>query len=53
MCGRQPLVVVVLSLAVWNFEARGVANFMSGDGVVRIMILEGGQAHSSSISVCC
>ena len=35
-----------------EFEATGVANFVSGDGVVRITILEGGRAYSSSISVC-
>ena len=31
-------VLVLLSPAVWNFEATGVANFVSGDGVVRITI---------------
>ena len=30
----------------------GVKNFMSGDGVVTISVLEGGRADSSAVSVC-
>ena len=58
--GRQPrtatstltqlLNYVLLTLAVWNLEATGVSNFVSGDGVVRIAILEGGWAYSPSVS---
>ena len=41
---------MLLPLAVWNLEATGVSNFVSGDGVVRIAILEGGWAYSPSVS---
>ena len=41
---------MLLCLAVWNLEAAGVLNLLSGDGVVRIAIPEGGWAYSSSVS---
>ena len=47
----EELVHVLLSQAVWNLEATGVSNFVSGNDV-RITILEGGRVYSSSISVC-
>ena len=39
-------------LAVWNLEATGVANFVSGDGIVRIATLEGGRVDSSGFFSC-
>ena len=51
MAYEESALVLLCSLAVQNLEATGISNFLSGDGVVRIAILEGGRAYSSSISV--
>ena len=44
--------LILLSLAVWNLQATGVSNFLSGDGVVITAILKGGRTYSSSTCVC-